>query len=171
MSVRIELLASGDELVRGRTRDTNSPWMAERLTAEGFDVVGIRTVGDDVRSVTDALRRACGRADAVVMTGGLGPTADDLTRDALAALLKAPLEEHAGTLRRMRARWRARGLKMPDTNRVQALIPAGARALRNDVGSARRRASASSIATRPGSAFPECLGRWSISSRRTSCRR
>jgi nicotinamide-nucleotide amidase len=132
----VEILATGDELVRGRGSDTNFAALARALGEEGFAVRGGRLVGDDLDDLVAALRAAAARARVVVMSGGLGPTRDDLTREALARLAGAPLVEDAPCLRRLRALWRRRGLAMPPSNAVQALLPRGAVALRNRVGSA-----------------------------------
>ncbi len=130
------IVASGDELVRGRSRDTNSPEIAAALSDAGWRVTALRVVGDDLPALGAALREATRRARAVIVTGGLGPTADDLTRVAVARLLRAPLEEHAPTLRRLRALWRRRGAPMPVSNRLQAAVPRGASVLPNPAGSA-----------------------------------
>ena len=134
--LRVEILGTGDELVRGRSRDTNFGRIASLLTDLGHEVVGGRIVGDDLGDLVEALRRAAGRADAVIMTGGLGPTADDLTRDAAARLLKVPLVEHGPSLRRIRGMWRRRGIPMPPSNALQALHPRGSEILPNLRGTA-----------------------------------
>ena len=134
--MKVEILGTGDELVRGRSRDTNFAAIAGILSDLGHEVTGGRIVGDDLADLVDALRRAARRADAVIMTGGLGPTRDDLTRDAAARLLRAPLVEHAPSLRRIRNLWKRRGLPMPPSNALQALHPRGSTVLPNDRGTA-----------------------------------
>ncbi len=134
--LRVEILSTGDELARGRSRDTNYARIASLLTEKGFDAAGGRIVGDSLPDLLDALRRAVARADAVVVTGGLGPTADDLTREAAAALLRVPLVEDPASRRRIESLWRGRGVPMPPSNLRQALLPRGAAALRNDAGTA-----------------------------------
>lgn len=134
--LRIEVIGSGDELVRGRSRDTNFPDIASLLTGLGHEVLGNRVVPDDGAAFARALRAAAARADAVITTGGLGPTEDDRTRHAAAAALRAPLVEHGPSARRLRAIWRRRGLPMPRSNLLQALLPRGARAIPNRFGSA-----------------------------------
>jgi nicotinamide-nucleotide amidase len=134
---RVEILGTGDELVRGRGRDTNTPWIAAAATAAGCVVTGTRVVGDDPPALVAAMRAAAaGGADAVVVTGGLGPTADDCTRPAAAALLRVPLLPHAPSLRRLKGLWRRRGRPMPPSNESQALLPRGASVIPNPVGSA-----------------------------------
>ncbi len=134
--MRVEILGTGDELVRGRSRDTNFARIAGILSDLGHEVVGGRIVGDDLGDLVAALRDAARRADLVIMTGGLGPTADDLTREAAARLLKSPLIPHAPSLRRIRGMWRRRGLPMPPSNALQALHPRGSTVLPNGRGTA-----------------------------------
>ncbi|MCK6480435.1 MAG: molybdopterin-binding protein, partial [Planctomycetes bacterium] len=132
----MEILSTGDELLRGRSRDTNHARIASPLTERGFEAAGGRIVGDSLPDLLDALRRAVARADAVVVTGGLGPTADDLTRDAAARLLGVPLVEDPASRRRIESLWRRRGVPMPPSNLRQALLPRGAAALRKAAGTA-----------------------------------
>ena len=82
----VEIVAVGDELLLGETLDTNSTWIARRLAAEGIDVVRKTTVGDNDQAIREAVGEALTRTGVVLCTGGLGPTRDDLTRDAVAAL-------------------------------------------------------------------------------------
>ncbi len=130
------IVSIGTELALGQTVDTNSAWLAQRLLRLGFRPTHHATVTDDEADIAAALRQAAGAADLVLVTGGLGPTADDLTRPALAAVAEVPLEEHAPSLDQIRAFFAARGREMPPANVVQALIPRGARALPNPVGTA-----------------------------------
>jgi len=132
----VEILSTGDELVRGRSRDTNFAAIAARLTEEGHEVRGGRVAGDDLADIVRAIREAARRADAVIVTGGLGPTEDDLTRSAICAFAGLPLVEHAPSRRRIEASWRSRGLLMPPENLRQALFPRGAKVIPNRVGSA-----------------------------------
>jgi nicotinamide-nucleotide amidase len=135
-TVAVEVLGTGDEILRGDSRDSNFARIASRLTAAGFEVAGGRVVGDDLGALVDALRAAAGRARAVIVTGGLGPTPDDLTRDAAAAAAGRRLAVHGPSLRRIRALWRLRGLPMPGGNARQAEVPRGARVIPNPLGSA-----------------------------------
>lgn len=135
-SPRVAILGTGDELVRGRSRDTNTPWIAGAATEAGCRVVGTHVVGDDPRALAEAFRRCARGADHVVVTGGLGPTKDDLTRAMAARVLGVDLRVHGPSLRHIRALWSRRGRPMPESNAVQALLPRGARAIPNAMGSA-----------------------------------
>jgi nicotinamide-nucleotide amidase len=133
---RVELLAIGDELLLGETVDTNSAWLAQRLAQDGIAVVRKTVAGDDVAAIRDALDAALARARVVICTGGLGPTPDDLTRHAVAALYGRELVIDDGWLEVLRARYDRRGIAMPASNRVQAELPAGALLLPNPLGTA-----------------------------------
>jgi len=131
-----EILAIGDELTSGQRLDTNSQWLSERLAECGIRVLFHTTVADDLAAMTEAFRVAAGRAGVVVSTGGLGPTADDLTRDALAVLAGVELIEDARSLRHIQALFRLRSREMPERNRIQALFPAGSAPIPNRHGTA-----------------------------------
>lgn len=133
---RAAILAIGDELMLGQSLDTNSCWLADRLTTLGIIPVQHITVGDDAPAITDSLRRLMAIADLVITTGGLGPTADDLTRQAVAAALGQPLVEDAGALAHIENYFRARGRKLPAINRCQALRPRDAAIIPNPRGTA-----------------------------------
>jgi nicotinamide-nucleotide amidase len=132
----IELLAIGNELLLGETIDTNSSWIARRLTREGIVVARKTTIGDDVALIRESLEAALRRTRTVVCTGGLGPTVDDLTRHAVAALYGRPIVIDESWIDVLRARYRARGIEMPAINRVQGEVPEGARAIPNPRGTA-----------------------------------
>jgi nicotinamide-nucleotide amidase len=134
--MRAEIIAIGDELVTGQRLDTNSRWLAAELGVLGVDVVCHTTVADALEAGLDAFHAAASRARIVVATGGLGPTADDLTRDVLAALAGAPLELSAPALSAVEARFASRNAPMPDSNRRQALFPRGSRIIANPDGTA-----------------------------------
>ena len=125
--VTAELLAIGTELTVGETTDTNSGELARSLVGLGVTVVRISNLPDDLAAVVDALRTALGRADLVVTTGGLGPTPDDLTREAVAeACGETPVVDEA-TLAWLRELWARRRQPFPETNRKQAwVLPSGA---------------------------------------------
>jgi nicotinamide-nucleotide amidase len=130
------VLAIGSELLTlGRT-DTNSPHIAAALQRYGIVVRFTAVVGDDAGALTDALAHALARADLVVCTGGLGPTDDDRTRSAAAAVLGLALVEDEAVLSAIRARFAARQLAMPEINRRQAEVPVGAAAVANARGTA-----------------------------------
>ncbi|MDQ3538916.1 MAG: competence/damage-inducible protein A [Actinomycetota bacterium] len=121
-----EIVAVGSELLLGEHVDTNSAWISSRLAEVGVDVYRHTTVGDNVGRMVDALRQACGRARTVIVTGGLGPTADDLTRVAVARLANVELHRHAEIVAYLREHFRRGGRQMPASNLLQADIPAGA---------------------------------------------
>lgn len=131
-----EVISLGDELVSGQRLDTNSQWLSLRLGELGVAVRYHTTAGDDHGQIVAALRHATSRADLVVTTGGLGPTADDLTRQALADACQAPLESCPKALRAIRERFARRGQAMPSRNEVQALHPAGSQMIANPHGTA-----------------------------------
>jgi nicotinamide-nucleotide amidase len=132
----VEILAIGDELLLGETVDTNAAWIAQRLAREGIRVARKTTVGDDDVAIRDALDAALRRTGVVLCTGGLGPTIDDLTRDAAARLYGREQHEDEGWMNVLRERYTRRGIPMPEVNRVQALLPAGATLLPNATGTA-----------------------------------
>ena len=134
--IRAEVIAIGDELTSGQRLDTNSQWLSAELALLGVPVVFHTTATDTMEAGIDAFRIAAGRADVVVATGGLGPTADDLTRDVLAAVGNAPLELSAAALVAVESRFSRRGVPMPETNRRQALFPRGSRIIPNPEGTA-----------------------------------
>jgi nicotinamide-nucleotide amidase len=134
--MKAEILAVGSELVSGQKLDTNSQWLCRRLGEFGIPVHFITEVGDDLAEDVSTFRVAAGRSDLVLVTGGIGPTQDDLTREALAEAAGVPLVEDLESLRAIEALFARRNRPMPDRNRVQALLPRGAEALSNRVGTA-----------------------------------
>lgn len=132
----VELLVTGDELTRGAVVDTNSAWLCQRLALLGARVRRILLVGDDPELISTTMREASSRAALVVVSGGLGPTSDDLTAECAARLTGGPLELHQPTMARLRAKWAARGQPMPHGLEKQALVPQQAEVLDNDEGSA-----------------------------------
>ena len=130
------MISTGDELVTGRTVDTNSAWLARKLLDRGIATLSHHTVGDDAEEIASQIRSAAQRADIVLVTGGLGPTPDDLTRQALAQLLGTELVLHEESLGRLREFFRRRGRPMVDANLIQVMIPQGASPLDNEIGTA-----------------------------------
>lgn len=130
------VVAVGSELLTPHKTDTNSLFITERLNDVGIGVRQKLVVGDDPSGLAGALRHAVSVADVVIVTGGLGPTSDDVTRDVVAELLGAPLEESPAIVEAIRARFTARGLEMPRINRRQAAVPRGAEILANPRGTA-----------------------------------
>ena len=130
------IIAVGSELLRHDRTDTNSLYITARLEELGIAVVLKAVVGDSLSDLTDAVRFAHSRADVVVLTGGLGPTDDDLTRDAVAAALGRAMSHDEATIDAIRARFARRQMVMPAINRRQGLVIDGARLLRNENGTA-----------------------------------
>ena len=124
--MRVDVVAVGTELLLGQIVDTNSSWIGEQLAAHGFDSLLQVKVGDNLGRVTDAFHRALANADAVIVCGGLGPTHDDLTRDAIAAVMGVPLRMHDDIAERIRTMFSARGRHMAANNLRQAMVPDGA---------------------------------------------
>jgi nicotinamide-nucleotide amidase len=131
-----EVIAIGDELVTGQRLDTNSRWLSAELAVLGIPVTFHTTAADTLEAGIEAFRIAAGRADVVVATGGLGPTADDLTRDVLAALAGCPLMLSEPSLEAIEARFASRGMPCPESNRRQALFPKGSCVIPNPHGTA-----------------------------------
>ncbi len=131
-----EILAIGSELLGSSRLDTNSLFLSERLASLGIELRSKTVVGDNRREVAEHLRRALDRVDLVIMTGGLGPTDDDVTRDAVADVLGVPLVEYPEIVERLIQRFARRGFTMPDVNRRQALVIQGGVVLDNPNGTA-----------------------------------
>jgi nicotinamide-nucleotide amidase len=134
--VRCEVLAVGTELLLGQIVDTNSAWIGEQLALSGIDSYEHRVVGDNQPRIVAALRDLLSRADAVIVCGGLGPTQDDLTRDAIAELMGVPLVRRIELAEQIATMFRARLRDMPDNNLRQADIPEGGEAIPNPLGTA-----------------------------------
>jgi nicotinamide-nucleotide amidase len=134
--MRAEIIAIGSELTSGQSLDTNSQWLSQQLSALGITVAFHTTLSDVMPDHLTAFRIAIERADLVVMSGGLGPTQDDLTRDALALIAGVPLVEDSDSLAAITAMFARRNRVMSERNRVQALFPRGAEPLLNPVGTA-----------------------------------
>jgi len=133
---RIEILTIGDELIEGRLVDTNAGELSAKLTDLGFRATEHRSVGDDMDGMVEALRTSAGRADAVLVSGGLGPTGDDLTAAAAAAAFGLEIERSAEALEHTSRFFTERGREMPPTNEKQADLPAGCTILPNPEGTA-----------------------------------
>ncbi len=130
------ILSIGDELVLGQTVDTNSAWLSARLAEVGLGVLAHATVADDQAAIEEAIRLATGKAEALIISGGIGPTADDLTRQALAAVMGEPLEVNQVWTKELEKFFAARKRPMPDGNRIQAMIPRNAKMIFNTAGTA-----------------------------------
>jgi competence/damage-inducible protein CinA-like protein len=134
--MRAEVLSIGTELLLGQIVDTNSAYLARRLALLGIDCLHMQTVGDNLARAIEAFERALARSELVVATGGLGPTEDDLTREAIAAALGEKPRVDAALEAELRAWFGGRGLAMPERNRKQAWLIPSARALPNPNGTA-----------------------------------
>lgn len=129
-------MSIGDELTTGRTVDTNASFIADQLMGIGVEVVAVLTVGDFPERIAWAFREALERADVVISTGGLGPTADDLTTETIAEVAARPLVFHEEVADAIRQRFAAMGRQMPENNLRQARLPEGAVILPNALGTA-----------------------------------
>jgi nicotinamide-nucleotide amidase len=127
--VRCEVVAVGTELLLGQIVDTNSAWLGEQLALAGIDRTHGQVVGDNLERIVAALELALARADAVIVCGGLGPTQDDITRDAIATVMGVHLVPDDDVAERILERFAARGRRMPANNLRQALVPEGATAV------------------------------------------
>jgi nicotinamide-nucleotide amidase len=132
----IEVLAVGDELLSGATIDTNSNWIARELFTLGLKPARVTQVGDAAADLGDAFAGAWSRCRVLIVTGGLGPTVDDRTKEVIAAYFGDPLELDAAVLADLQARFARRERPMPPTNVKQALLPRGGTKVPNPVGSA-----------------------------------
>ena len=126
MPLRCEVIAVGSELLLGQIVDTNSSWIGQRLALAGIDSHYQTKVGDNLDRIVGALRTALARSDAVIMCGGLGPTQDDITRDAIAKVMNVSLERNDEIAARIRQMFASRGREMPESNLRQADVPHGA---------------------------------------------
>ena len=124
--MKCEIVAVGTELLLGQVTDTNSAWIGEQLALEGIDIHHQCKVGDNLERICEALQTALGRSDAVVVCGGLGPTPDDITREALAAVMGVPLRRREDQVERIRKVFAGRRRGMPENNLRQADAPEGA---------------------------------------------
>jgi nicotinamide-nucleotide amidase len=136
MPLTASILAIGDEIVSGITVDSNSAFLADALRSIGIESVGGFSVADDETALARALERALIDADVVLTTGGLGPTADDLTTAVVARVAGRDLRTDEESLRRIEERFRSRNIPMPPNNAKQALIPVGATIVPNPTGTA-----------------------------------
>lgn len=134
--MKAEILSIGTELLLGDITDTNASWLAQRLAPLGIDLYYVSQVGDNQGRLEETIRRALSRSDLVITTGGLGPTVDDLTREAIAAVMGEPMVVQPELEQQLRERFARRGGTMPASNIKQATLIASARILANPIGSA-----------------------------------
>ncbi len=134
--IQAEILSVGTELLLGNIVDTNQAFLSAELAKIGIAVYHRQTCGDNRERLEDAVRLALSRSELVLITGGLGPTYDDITKETVASVLQLPLEENAAVAEKLRAFFAALGREMTPNNLSQALIPKGAAILENDWGTA-----------------------------------
>lgn len=134
--MRIEVLCTGNELLDGTVVDTNATWFCERAFARGAPVARKETLPDDLPALVEAFRKMGERADFVVVSGGLGPTIDDLTVEAAAQAAGVPLDEDPEVLARLKKRFAERGFTFTPNNARQARVPRGGQAVHNPYGTA-----------------------------------
>lgn len=134
--MKAEVIALGTELTNGSKLDTNSQWLSSQLAARGVEVLRHSTVGDSMEAMIECLQSAARRVQFVVITGGLGPTLDDLTRQAMAEAAGVELVLHEPSLDVISQMFAARGREMPSRNQIQAMFPAGAKPVVNPRGTA-----------------------------------
>ena len=133
---RVEILTIGDELLYGQITDTNAQWISEKLSAAGFRVIRKTTVGDEENDILQAFSEAESRADIVLITGGLGPTADDLTKPMLSRYFNSKLVLHEEALSSLEEMFQRRGFQLTDRNRQQAYLPENCSYIPNPLGTA-----------------------------------
>jgi nicotinamide-nucleotide amidase len=134
--MKVEVVAVGTELLLGQIVDTNSSWMGEQLALSGLDSHFQTKVGDNLGRIVSCLRIALDRSDAVIVCGGLGPTQDDITREAIAEVMGVELERHDDIVERIRAMFGSRGREMAENNLRQADVPRGASVIVQTMGTA-----------------------------------
>ncbi|HSB05209.1 MAG TPA: CinA family nicotinamide mononucleotide deamidase-related protein [Thermodesulfobacteriota bacterium] len=131
-----EIIAIGSELLLGQIVDTNSAFIAKRLAENGIEMVQTKTVGDDLERIEESIQDSIHRSSIVITTGGIGPTEDDLTREAIANVTQRPLKFQPALMEQIEAIFKKRGFRMAENNRRQAYIPEGAIPIENPKGTA-----------------------------------
>jgi nicotinamide-nucleotide amidase len=135
-SMRAEIISCGTELLLGQITDTNATYLAQSLSGLGIDLYYVSQVGDNLGRIVETLRRAWERSQLIIMTGGLGPTEDDLTREAISTLLGESMQVDPALAEELRSWFATRGLQMPARNLKQATLIPSARPLPNPLGTA-----------------------------------
>ena len=130
------IISIGNELLNGHTVDTNSNWLCGRLLSVSIPVVYSCAIIDNIEEIKNAIEYAFGKADIILITGGLGPTDDDLTRNGIAQFLNVKLEYHSEIEEKIKKFFAARNYPMPEKNKVQAYLPAGTSEIENNLGTA-----------------------------------
>jgi nicotinamide-nucleotide amidase len=132
--MKIELVVVGNEILSGSIHDRHSAFVGQHLISAGHRLTKITAVGDDRGEISRAIQQALKVMDVVIVTGGLGPTHDDITREALADAIGMPLQLNRALLESIEEKFRRKNMEMPSVNEKQAFMPAGGRPLRNDAG-------------------------------------
>lgn len=133
---KAEIISIGDELLIGQVVNTNAVWMAEHMNLAGYSVVHMTTISDDEQIIIKAIEEAFGRVEIVLMTGGLGPTKDDITKKTLRKYFDSEMVMHQQTLLHVEEFFKNRNLKMTEVNRQQAMVPEACEVLKNNFGTA-----------------------------------
>ncbi len=131
-----EIIAIGSELLLGQIVDTNTSYIARRLAENGVELVQTATVGDDLHRIKEVMRGAIARSHIIITTGGIGPTEDDLTREAVAEVFNRPLQFQPHLMEQIETLFKRRGFRMAENNRKQAFIPEGGIPIENPKGTA-----------------------------------
>jgi nicotinamide-nucleotide amidase len=134
--MKAEIIAIGSELLLGQIIDTNSSYIAKRLAENGIELAQTTTVGDDLERMKEVIRDSVDRSEIVITTGGIGPTEDDLTREAVAEVTQHPLTFQPHLMGQIEALFKKRGFRMAESNRKQAFIPEGSTPIENPKGTA-----------------------------------
>jgi nicotinamide-nucleotide amidase len=134
--MRAEIITIGDEILIGQIIDTNSAWLGQQLSSIGIQVVQISSVSDQAAAIVEALEEAQRRAELILITGGLGPTKDDVTKHTLVDYFGAKLVTNESVLLQLRAWFEQRGRKMSEMNERQADLPDNCELLQNSLGTA-----------------------------------
>lgn len=132
----VELISVGTEILMGNIVNTNAAWLAKECAALGLSCFYQSVVGDNEDRLKEQMKTSLERSDIVILTGGLGPTTDDLTKETAALLMGKKLVTDQHSLERVKAYFQVRGIEMTENNKKQALVPEGARVLDNDNGTA-----------------------------------
>ena len=134
--ISAEIVTTGTEILLGEIVDTNAAWIAQKLRDAGVNLYYKTTVGDNEDRLRDVLELGLSRSDVIIVTGGLGPTVDDITRQAIARAVHRELQVDLGALETLQERFARFGVTMTDNNRQQAMFPEGAEIIPNPVGTA-----------------------------------
>ena len=121
--MKAEIITIGDEILIGQIEDTNSSWIAEHFNRAGIEICQITSVRDNTEHIIGALRQATGKRDLVILTGGLGPTKDDITKPALCRFFNTKLVFHQEIFEQILERFKHRNIRMNQLNRAQPMLP------------------------------------------------